>query len=131
MFFLIIKKVMGDFNKHIALAKEKLNALNSAYSKKQNTVVGDLGTKVVEQLIEADTARKNEHFGDHRSRHDYANRQFPKRVNIAMRKIWFAYGDLGYDGINGKRARTVMDNMIILIKFFETRFEVEINEQSS
>ncbi len=105
--------------------------LNSAYSKKQNTVVGDLGTKVVEQLIEADAAKENKHFGDHRSRHDYANRQFPKMVNIAMRKIWFAYGDLGYDGINGKRAKTVMDNMKILIKFFETRFEVEINEQSS
>jgi len=39
---------MGDFNKHIELAKEKLRATADAYHKKQSTVVGDLGTKVVE-----------------------------------------------------------------------------------
>lgn len=50
---------MGDFKKHLELAKEKLKATISAYNKKQNTVVGDMGTKVVEQLIEADAARNN------------------------------------------------------------------------
>lgn len=53
---------MGDFRKYLYLAKEKLEATQSAYLKKQMTVIGDLGTKVVEQLIEADTARNNEHF---------------------------------------------------------------------
>ncbi|TET69191.1 MAG: hypothetical protein E3J44_08475, partial [Candidatus Aminicenantes bacterium] len=65
---------MGDFQKHLKLAKEKLDATISAYYNKQMTVVGDLGTKVVEQLIEADAARDNEHFGDHRSRHEYSNK---------------------------------------------------------
>jgi len=48
-----------------------------------------------------------------------------------MRKIWFAYGDLGYDGINGKRAKTVIDNLKIIIEFFEKRFEMNIYEENT
>ena len=61
---------MGNFQKHIDLAKEKLRVTKESFTEKNNTVVGDLATKVVEQLIEADVARKEEHLGDHKSRHD-------------------------------------------------------------
>jgi hypothetical protein len=122
---------MGDFHKHLSLAKEKLKAAITAYNNKQHTVVGDLGTKVVEQLIEADAARKGEHFGDHKSRHDYSNKNFPPEVNQAMRKIWFAYGDLGYDGINGRRARAIIENLKIIIRFFEEKFDVKIYEKNT
>ncbi len=122
---------MGDFHKHLRLAKEKLEATITAYHNKQHTVVGDLGTKVVEQLIEADASRKGEHFGDHRSRHAYSNRNFPPEVTQAMRKIWFAYGDLGYDGINGRRAKEIIENLKIIIKFFEERFKVKIYEKNN
>ena len=121
---------MGDFQKHLKLAKEKLEVTVSAYCNKQMTVVGDLGTKVVEQLVEADAARNNEHFGDHRSRHEYSNKNFPSEINKAMRKIWFAYADLGYDGVNGKRAKAVVDNLKIIVKFFENRFRVKISEKN-
>ncbi len=119
---------MGDFEKHLKLAKEKLKATLKAYHEKQNTVVGDLGTKVVEQLVEADAARNNGHFGDHQSRHEYSNRKFPSLINKAMRKIWFAYGDLGYDGVNGKRAKEVTKNLKVIVGFFEERFGIKINE---
>lgn len=119
---------MGDLNKHLELAREKLKATAGAYHKKQITVVGDMGTKVVEQLVEADAARNNEHFGDHQSRHGYSNKNFPKEINAAMRKVWFAYGDLGYDGVNGKRAKEVIYNLKIIIEFFEKRLGVKINE---
>ena len=109
---------MGDFQKHMKLAKEKLEATFSAYFKKQMTLVGDLGTKVVEQLVEADAGRNNEHFGDHRSRHEYSNKTFPSEINKAMRKIWFAYADLGYDGVNGKRAKVVVDNLKMIVILF-------------
>ena len=122
---------MGDFHKHYELAKEKFKATITAYHNKQSTVVGDLGTKVVEQLIEADAARKGEHFGDHQSRHEYSDKHFPAEINKAMRKTWFAYGDLGYDGINGERAKAVIDNLKIIIEFFEKRFEVKINEENT
>jgi len=122
---------MGDFQKHLELAKEKLRATIAAYNSKQSTVVGDLGTKVVEQLVETDAARSEEHFGDHKSRHEYSNKNFPAEINKAMRKIWFAYGDLGYDGINGNRAKTVIDNLRIIIEFFEKRFGEEIYEKNT
>lgn len=78
---------MGDYNKHLELAREKLKATFDAFDKKQSTVVGDMGTKVVEQLVEADAARSNTHFGDHQSRHEYSNKNFPVEVNRAMRKV--------------------------------------------
>ena len=119
---------MGEFEKHIRIAKEKLTVTKEAFAGKNNTVVGDLATKVVEQLIEADISRKGEHLGDHKLRHDYSNKEYPEEVNNAMRRVWFAYGDLGYDGVNGKRAKIVMDNLGIVIKFFEARFGVKIDE---
>lgn len=122
---------MGDFEKHLKLAREKIKATVEAYHKKQSTVVGDLGTKVVEQLIEADASRNNEHFGDHQNRHEYSQKTFPPTINKAMRKIWFAYGDLGYDGVNGKRAKEVMNNLKIIIDFFEERFGVKIYEKDT
>lgn len=122
---------MGDFQKHINLTREKFKAITSAYNDKRSTVVGDLGTKVVEQLVEADAARSNEHFGDHLNRHEYSNKSFPSEINAAMRKVWFAYGDLGYDGANGKRAKEVIDNLKIIIQFFESRFGVKIYEEDA
>lgn len=119
---------MGNFEKHIALTKEKLRATVDSYNKKQHTVVGDIATKVVEQLIEADAAKKNLHFGDHKSRHEYSNKTFPPEINKAMRKVWFAYGDLGYDGVNGKRAKAVMNYLNAIVTYFETRFGIKINE---
>ncbi len=120
---------MGNFEKHINIAKEKLKVTKESFTKKDNTVVGDLATKVVEQLIEADIARTGEHSGDHKSRHDYANKEYPEKINAVMRKIWFAYGDLGYDGANGSRAKKVMENLKLVIKFFEGRFGVKIDEE--
>jgi len=117
---------MGDYKKHLNLAKEKLESINEAFKEKRYTVVGDLSTKVVEQLVEADAAKISQHFGDHRARHEYANANYPDEITHAMRRIWFAYGDLGYDGVNGGRAREVMENLEIVVRFFEGRFGEKI-----
>ena len=47
-----------------------------------------------------------------------------------MRKIWFAYADLGYDGVNGKRAKAVIDNLKIIVNFFEKKFDIKIYEKN-
>jgi len=117
---------MGDFKRHLNLAREKLKAVLQVYKNKQYTVVGDLAIKVVEQLVEADASREGEHFGNHYTRHRYSNDNFPVGINKAMRRIWFAYGDLGYDGADGKRAREVMSNRNLIIKFFEERLGEKI-----
>jgi len=112
---------MGDVDRHLRMAQEKLAALKEAYGKQQCTVVGDLAIKVVEHLIEADAASHNVHFGTHRERQTYANHEYPHAVTVAMRRIWFAYGDLGYDGTNGHRARLVMRHLETVVRFLENR----------
>lgn len=119
---------MGEFRKHLEIAREKLSALKDAFDKKQFTVVGDLATKVCEQLVEADAAREGKHFGGHLDRHSYSNTRFPKEINEAMRKVWFAYGDLGYDGADGSRAKAVMDKLHIILDYFGKRFGEKIEE---
>lgn len=121
---------MGDYQKHLEIAKEKLRAVVNAYNEKQNTVVGDLATKVIEQLVEADAAKNNEHFGAHPDRHEYSNKNFPKEVSAAMKKVWFAYGDLGYDGLNGSRAKIAIENLNIVLDFFEKRFGEKIEPKA-
>ena len=43
---------MGEYEKHIRMAREKLKAVRNAFEKGQHAVVGDLATKVVEQIEE-------------------------------------------------------------------------------
>ena len=117
---------MGDSDQHLKIAREKLSALQEAYRRHQHTVVGDLAIKVVEQLIEADAAGHGMHFGTHHERQGFANREYPHQITIAMRKIWFAYGDLGYDGTNGHRARLVMRHLKTVAQFLETRLGRQI-----
>ncbi len=119
---------MGDFGKHLLIAREKLSALKEAYEKRRYTVVGDLAIKVVEQLIEADAAKNNRHFGTYSDRHEYSNKNFPVDISRAMRRIWFAYGDLGYDGTDGKRAKSVMQNLRVILYFFNKRFGEQIEK---
>src|SRR3989344_298947 len=101
---------MGDFDKHLDIAKEKLRSVVEAYKRGDNSVVGDLSTKVIEQLIEADAARENKHFGSHAERHEFSGKSYPEDINKASKLVWFAYGDLGYDGGNGKRAKSTIIN---------------------
>lgn len=118
---------MGTFQKHLTIAKEKMASVIDAYENGRNSVVGDLATKVVEQLVEADAAQNGLHFGTHKARHDYSNANFTSRINKAMRKVWFAYGDLGYDGTNGDRAKAVMRDLAMIVEFFEDRLDEKIS----
>ena len=46
-----------------------------------------------------------------------------------MKRIWFGYGDSGYDGVNGKRAKEVVDNLKRVVSFFEERFGERIEPE--
>jgi len=45
-----------------------------------------------------------------------------------MKKVWFAYGDLGYDGVNGERAKRVIKSLDKVVKFFENSFGEQVEE---
>ena len=119
---------MGDYKKHLRIAQEKLKAVRNAFVNDQHTVVGDLATKVIEQLIEADAARENIHFGTHLDRHRFSAARYPEEINVAVKKVWFAYGDLGYDGVNGERAKRVIKSLDNVVKFFENSFGEQVEE---
>jgi len=45
-----------------------------------------------------------------------------------MKKVWFAYGDLCSDGVNGGRAKRAIENLDKILKFFEKRFGEQLEE---
>lgn len=110
---------MSDYKKHLSIMKEKLETVINAYKNKRNSVIGDEATKVVEQLVEADAARNNVHMHKHYDRHQYINKNYPHEVQLATKRVWSAYKDLGYDGLNGGRAKMVVYNLKKVLVFFE------------
>ena len=82
----------------------------------------------MEQLIEADAARENTHFGTHLDRHQFSGNRYSKEINAAMKRVWFSYGDLGYDGVNGGRAKRAVKNLDNILKFFSKRFSEQIEK---
>lgn len=110
--------------------QEKLNAVVDSFNKNNISVVGDLATKVVEQIIEADASKSGKHFGGHLERHSFSNQAYPHAVCKAMKNVWFAYSDLGYDGENGYRAKRTIKNLNIILDFFERKLGVKIEPRA-
>jgi hypothetical protein len=104
---------LGDFDHHVKLAKEKREVAIDEYEKERYTVVGDLALKAVEQLIEALVSRDGLHFHvtprtAHAERTKWMKEKFPS-LSKDLDLLWGAYGDLGYDGLDGRRAKDGKD----------------------
>lgn len=106
---------MSDVEVHIKAAREKRLAALDEYEKKRYMVVGDLAIKTVEQAIEALAALEDEHFHAFpRSAHSNRMRWIKKKLPSLSKDIdelWGAYGALGYEGINGERAKRAIAAM--------------------
>jgi len=106
---------MSDIEIHTKAAREKRQAALDEYEKKRYMVVGDLTIKTVEQAIEAIAASEGEHFHSHpRSAHSNRIRWIKKKLPSLSKDIdelWGAYGALGYEGINGERAKRAIAAM--------------------
>jgi hypothetical protein len=106
---------MSDVEVHTKAAREKRLAALDEYRKKRYMVVGDLAIKTVEQAIEALAALEGEHFHAFpRSAHSNRMRWIKKKLPSLSKDIdelWGAYGALGYEGINGERAKRAIAAM--------------------
>lgn len=116
---------MGDEAHHSWLAREKREAALDEFEKGRYTVVGDLALKAVEQAIEAAAARTGMHFHvsprtAHAERTRWAKESFPE-VAADLDVVWGAYGDLGYDGLDGNRAREAVEAMERILDGVERR----------
>ncbi len=121
---------MGDATHHTRLAREKREAALDEFKKGRYTVVGDLSLKAVEQAIEAVAAKSGKHFHisprtAHAERVKWAKTSFPE-IAADLDIIWGAYGDLGYDGLDGKRAKEAVDAMERIIDGIEKRTKLDI-----
>ena len=121
---------MGDATHHVRLAREKREAALDEFKKGRHTVVGDLSLKAVEQAIEAVAAKSGKHFHisprtAHAERVKWAKAVFPE-IAADLDIIWGAYGDLGYDGLDGKRAKEAVDAMERIIDGIEKRTKLSI-----
>ncbi len=114
---------MGDLEKHRKLAMEKRSAAIEEFKKERYTVVGDLCIKCVEQAIEALASLENLHFhveprSAHANRIKWIKKKFPQ-LSEYIDMLWGAYGTLGYEGINGDRAKKVLEAMEVILNGFE------------
>jgi len=106
---------VSDVEIHIKASREKRSAALEEFEKKRYMVVGDLAIKTVEQAIEASAALEGKHFHLHpRSAHSNRLRWIKEKVPSLSKdvdELWGAYGTLGYEGINGERAKKVIEAM--------------------
>ncbi|MBS7644324.1 hypothetical protein KEJ26_07120 [Candidatus Bathyarchaeota archaeon] len=121
---------MSDFDRHSKLAKEKRLAAIDEYEKRRYSVVGDLALKAVEQAIEALASKEGKHFHvapriARAERVKWAKEIFPF-LSVDLDTLWGAYGDLGYDGLDGKRAKDAISAMERIIDEIEKRIGVRL-----
>jgi hypothetical protein len=105
----------NDVEIHVKAACEKRLAALEELEKRRYTVVGDLAIKTVEQAIEASAALEGKHFHSqprtaHGNRMRWIKQRFPS-LSKDVDELWGAYGALGYEGIDGERAKKVIDAM--------------------
>lgn len=125
-------KKMGDARHHALLAAEKRLGALDEYRKHRYTNVGDLALKAVEQAIEAAAAKDGHHFhlhprSAHADRNHWAKTSFP-RIAIMLDVLWSAYGDLGYDGLDGKRAAEAVKAMEAVLDEIGKRTGIRFRE---
>jgi hypothetical protein len=107
--------IMSDVEIHVKAVREKRMAALDEYEKKRYMVVGDLAIKTVEQAIEAFAALEGKHFhllprSAHSNRMRWIKERSPS-LSKDVDELWGAYGALGYEGIDGERAKKAIAAM--------------------
>jgi len=122
---------VSDVEIHVRAVREKRLAVLEEFERGRFMVVGDLAVKTVEQAIEALAALEGKHFhlrprSAHAERMRWIKGKFPS-LSKDVDELWGAYGALGYEGIDGERARkaiTAMERVLIEIgRKTRVRFE--------
>jgi len=123
---------MSDIEVHVKAVREKRLAALDEFDKKRYMVVGDLAIKAVEQAIEALAALDGVHFhlrprSAHSGRLRWVKERFPS-LSKDVDELWGAYGALGYEGIDGERAKKVVACMERVLGEFESKAHVRFKE---
>jgi hypothetical protein len=111
---------MGDPDFHSRLSEEKRQGALHELKEGRHSNVGDLALKAAEQAIEAVAAKDGLHFHTdprtaHASRRQWLHDHHPDLL-VQLDLLWGAYGDLGYDGLDGDRAREAVEAMEAILR---------------
>ncbi len=109
---MLIINIMGDPLYHWRLAIENRDGARSEFKAKRYSNVGILSIRSLEQAIEACAAKKDLHFHEdprraHKMRRNWLKSNFPE-LSEAWETLWSIYGELGYGGVDGERAKLAL-----------------------
>jgi len=112
---MLIINMMGESLYHWKLAIENRDGARSEFEAKRYSNVGILSIRSLEQAIEACAAKKNLHFHEdprraHRMRRNWLRSNFPN-LSEAWEILWSIYGELGYGGADGTRAKLALKTL--------------------
>jgi len=121
---------MGDARYHARIAKEKRAGAKDEFKKRRFTNVADLALKAVEQAIEAAASGRGLHFHQnprsaHMERAAWLKGTFPE-LGPTYDLLWGSYGLLGYDGIDGDRAKAVMGSMEAILDEIGSKTQIRL-----
>jgi hypothetical protein len=123
---------VSDVEIHVRAVREKRSAALEEFEKKRYMVVGDLAIKTAEQAIEALAALEGRHFHLHpRSAHSNRQRWIKEKLSPLSKdvdELWGAYGALGYEGIDGERAKKVIEAMERVLDEIERAARIRLRQ---
>jgi len=120
---------VGEFDKHVKLAKEKAKMAEVARSMNCYSAMCDLAFKAVEQAVQAELATigsKGVHYKEHEKILDWVNKHYPKEMAARFSDLWRLYLDVGYSGTTpiGVPER-IYNHMKSLLSFIGRRINVD------
>jgi len=106
---------MGGSDLHLRLVKEKLLLVKYALEHSLYSGVGDEAIKAVEEAIELHASKFNRHLGSHTERRNWARTHYSREIQVGLDELFRIYGDLGYDGRNGVKAKRAYELMVKIL----------------
>lgn len=120
------KRKMGDFEKHLKLAREKIDTVHVAHARGYVSVVGDQCVKVVEQLLDGDAFKNfKRHLTEHKEEFEYCSKHHPRIIRY-FEMLFRLYSELGYEGEDGIKSRQAISLMKKVIDHFEEKWGIKI-----
>ncbi|MFQ6075401.1 MAG: hypothetical protein ACE5OY_02335 [Candidatus Bathyarchaeia archaeon] len=120
---------MGDSTFHARIAEENAKGALKEYEVKRFVNVGLLAIKAMEQAIEACAAKENLHFHQnprtaHVNRRNWLEGHYPDLLD-SWNELWMAYGALGYEGLDGDRAKMAVNALERSLKHLQHEEGIE------
>jgi hypothetical protein len=116
---------MGNPDRHARVARQNREGAVDEFQKKRFVNVALLSLRTFEQAIESCAAKENLHFHQypktaHANRRDWLKRNHTDLLDV-WEELWIIYGALGYNGVDGDRAKRAIKILNKALKILQER----------